>query len=364
MKILQINTFNSRGGAAKVCTRLKNKLDHLGIENWMYIKESVDSTSDDIYTSKNSFLHKVLNKIFKTEGFGRNTFNELKNLPCWDEIDIVQIHNIHGSYFNIGDIKKISESKKVVWTLHDPWILWNKKSIPQYKMIFKFRNYYIEMLKKKIVLNSNFLLITPSVWLKNLVLNDYPNKEVLVVPNWVDTDIFSPINKLDARINLNLPTDKKIILFVANGGLNNHQKGTDYIKFCIERFNECLFIEIGRDIYIESESDMAMYYSAADLLLLPSLAENFPLSILESMSCGTPVVAFDTGGINEIIDHRINGYVAKYKNSEDLIKGIQFITNESNYTKLSKSSREKIMTNFSENLIFEKYINIYKRLLN
>lgn len=362
MNILQINTFDSRGGAAKVCIRLKNKMDFSGIRNWLYVKESNDDNSNT-FTCSTNFLQKVLNKIFRTEGFGKNTFKEITSFPFWNEVEAIHLHNLHGGYFNIFDLPKISKLKKTVWTLHDPWVLWDKSSIPQYKKIFKLRNPIFEYLKRNAINKSDVLFITPSKWLRDLILKDYPNKKVLVIPNFIDTKIFSETDKNTARAKLDLPTDKKIILFVANGGLKNNQKGTEYIEHCKENFKDILFLEIGGTRYIDNESEMALYYSAADLLLLPSLAENFPLSVLESMSCGTPVVAFDTGGINEIIDHKQNGYVAKYKDKSDLVEGIKFIINENRDNKLSNDARNKTTSQFDQEIIFEKYTSIYKDLL-
>ncbi len=362
MNILQINTFDSRGGAAKVCVRLKNKIDFSGIKNWLYVKESNKDISN-LFTSNTEILQKILNKVFRTEGFGKNTFKEITSLPFWNEVEVIHLHNLHGGYFNLFDLPKISKLKKTVWTLHDPWVLWNESSIPQYKKIFKFRNPVFEHLKRNAINKSEVLFITPSKWLGDLVLKDYPNKNVLVIPNFIDTKIFSGTDKNTARAKLNLPSDKKIILFVANGGLKNNQKGTEYIEQCKENFKDILFLEIGGNRYIDSENELALYYSAADLLLLPSLAENFPLSILESMSCGTPVVAFDTGGINEIIDHKQNGYVAKYKNVSDLVEGIMFIINKNHDNKLSYNARDKITSQFDQEIIFEKYISAYQGLL-
>ena len=276
---------------------------------------------------------------------------------------MIHFHNLHGGYFNIFNLPKLSKEKRCVWTLHDPWIL-DKKNVlvPEYKNIFKGENKIFNKIKKELIDVSNITLVTPSVWLKNKVEKEYPNKKIELIPNGIDTSLFKPINKKEVREKLGIPINKTVVLFVANGGKDNIEKGSEYINLVRKHFENFLIIELGgNNQYVESEKDMAEYYSAAELLLFPSLAENFPLSILESMSCGTPVLAFDTGGIKEIIDHEINGYVAKYKDENDLINGIKFITTEKT---LSQKAREKIVNNFDEQIIFKKYQDLYKKIIN
>lgn len=101
-------------------------------------------------------------------------------------------------------------------------------------------------------------------------------------------------------------------------------------------------------------------YNAVDLFVTPSLQENLPNTIMEAMSCGTPCVGFNTGGIPEMINHKENGYVAEYKNSTDLAKGMLWTLFESNYNQLSANARKKVVVNYNNNIIAGKYIEIYK----
>ena len=294
----------------------------------------------------------------------KNTFGEIKKLPFWNQIDLIHFHNLHGGYFNIFSLPKLSKAKKCIWTLHDPWIINDKEAlVPEYKNIFKNENILFHKLKKISINNSNIVLVTPSYWLKDKITAEYPNKRIEVIHNGTDTKVFTPTDKTEARKTLNLPINKKIILFVANGGKENIEKGAYYLEIIKNLYKDILFIELGGEKnYIKDEKELALYYSAADILLFPSLAENLPLSILEAMSCGTPVVAFKIGGIPEIIDHKKNGYIAEYKNLEDIVKGIDFVLNHPNQINLGIEARRKIVNTFDVTNMINKYMSLYKEI--
>jgi len=345
MKILQIGTTDNLGGAAKLSYSLKQELDQRSISNFMAVKDKTETDKNIVEINKKSFfIQKVINKLLHADGLFKQTYKQLHELPYWDEVDIVHLHNIHGNYFNILDLPKITKEKKIIWTLHDPWLLTDKpKLAPEYKNIFRNENIFVKKLKKTVINNSEITIIAPSNWLKNIVEINYPKKSVRVINYGIDTDVFSLKDKITSRKILNLPTERKIILSISNGGKNNIDKGTYFINEIEkkEEFKDAIFISIGdKDHYIKDTETLSLYYSSADLLLNPSLADNSPLTIMESMSCGTPVVAFRTGGIPEIIDHKINGYIAEYKNFSDLLAGVEFVLNHPDKISLQNKARE------------------------
>ena len=113
--------------------------------------------------------------------------------------------------------------------------------------------------------------------------------------------------------------------------------------------------------YVTDERQKALIYNAADVFITPSLAENLPNMIMEAMACGTPCVGFKIGGIPEMIDHQINGYVAKYKNAEDLARGIEWVLSAKN--DLNKEARQKVMNAYSEEVVANQYIALYQSIL-
>ncbi len=108
-----------------------------------------------------------------------------------------------------------------------------------------------------------------------------------------------------------------------------------------------------------SMNEMPNLYNAADLFVTPSLQENLPNTIMESMACGTPCVGFNIGGIPEMIDHKQNGYVASYKDVQDLANGLLWVLQKSATEALSDNARNKVVENYSETTIAKKYTDIY-----
>jgi glycosyltransferase involved in cell wall biosynthesis len=114
---------------------------------------------------------------------------------------------------------------------------------------------------------------------------------------------------------------------------------------------------------LKEESKIVQAYNAADLFILPSLEDNLPNTIMESLSCGTPVVAFSTGGIPEMIDHKVNGYLAEYKNAEDLANGIYHTLFQLENIDLKFNARKKVLDSYTYEIIAGRYKRLYEDLL-
>ncbi len=111
--------------------------------------------------------------------------------------------------------------------------------------------------------------------------------------------------------------------------------------------------------YLSSEADIAELYNAVDLFVTPSLQDNLPNTIVEAMSCGTPCVGFDVGGIPEMISHQQDGYVADYCDSIDFAQGIAWCLDESRHPALSAAARSSALATYSEPVAASRYQNIY-----
>jgi glycosyltransferase involved in cell wall biosynthesis len=107
--------------------------------------------------------------------------------------------------------------------------------------------------------------------------------------------------------------------------------------------------------HISSSEKMIQIYQAADVFVTPSLEENLPNTIMEALACGTPCVGFNIGGIPEMIEHQVNGYVAHYQSSEDLSKGLLWTLANAP----EAEARNKAVTSYSEEIIAAKHVNYY-----
>ncbi|GHT56433.1 hypothetical protein FACS189446_8590 [Bacteroidia bacterium] len=209
-------------------------------------------------------------------------------------------------------------------------------------------------------------------------------ENIFSIPNPIDTNIFRKIDKEKARERLNLPPDKYLLLFGAVN-VTDKRKGLDYLidglKYMKLQFpaiyNNMELVIFGRikseirpffDIiihpmnFLKDEETIVNLYNAVDLFVTPSLDENLPNTIMEAMACGTPCVGFHIGGIPEMIDHKANGYVAKYRDAEDLANGISWcLENRGN---LSIKAGNKVKECYSEEIVAQQYIELYKRKPN
>jgi glycosyltransferase involved in cell wall biosynthesis len=177
-----------------------------------------------------------------------------------------------------------------------------------------------------------------------------------------------------------LPQNKKIVLYIAEGGKKNPFKGSEYVEQVVQRYKtrtDILFVSVGgshKDRYqkenilyipkLHSKEDLAKIYSSADVLLNPTLAESFGLVVVEAMACGTPVVAFKTGGVPEIIDHEPSGYLARYKDTDQLCKYIEKILSHdaSALAQMSHNAIQKA-SQFTQQKMCQEYLKLYKSLL-
>ena len=413
MNILQINTSDSRGGAAKDTYRFKKRLEELGYKTSLFVGYKF-SSDENIFliNPRNKFL-KITSKIIKRNlrGYVRRKISYFKandidgfdidrlfGSKAYKKADVIHLCNLHGDYFNLKAIEKISQEKPVVWTLHDLWAItghcahpfdcekWktecqNCPYLNTYPAVLWDNTKYLWNKKAEIYNNSKLNIVANSLWTKEKVEKSIlKNHSIRLIYNGVDVKIFKPYDKKEIRQKLGFPIDKKIILFSAIGGEKNLFKGWQFIEKTLEHYKndkDILFLSIGgkkegqfnniRYIkYIDDDSLLAQYYSASDIFLYPSLADTFGLVAAESLSCGTPVVTFNTGGIPELVFHKKNGYIAKYKDFDDLINGIEYIfgLNETKIKETSKNCVKRMKENFTLDKMTEEYLKLYKEILS
>jgi len=411
MKILIVNTNDIHGGAARAANRLHQALLKEGLESQMLVQAKF---SDDHTVLRPK--SKVQRGIAKFRPALDNSFVKLyKNRsqtlfsPAWlpsfglvNRInalkpDIVHLHWICDGMLRIEDIPKINAP--IVWSLHDNWaftggchIMWecthykrNCGSCPRLGSTKQFdlsRIIFNKKMKSYSKLN-NLTIIGLSRWLANCASESslFKNNNIFNLPNLIDTNAFSPIKQSIARKLLYLPLNKKLVLFGAMDAVSDVNKG--YSKLCAAlanlKRNDIELVVFGSSRPKESQNfkfpthylghlhdnvSLRLLYSAADVMVVPSLQEAFGQTACEPMACGTPVVAFAHTGLLDIIDHQINGYLAQPFDVADLAKGIEWILNSPDYEVLSKNARNKIMREFDSKIVVKKYISLYHSILN
>ena len=383
MKILHINT-NKGGGAAKACTRLNESLNKNEIySNILLLNNSPDNNFLEYRkTTLQNFLfliYKIRNKIFKSiflikkENILSFPDSQLKieSSKEYKNSDVINLHWVS----SFLDYKFFSKNGKLlVWTLHDmePFSGGTHYSNNEInllnKIILKYKKYYLFKGRKQIN------IVCPSKWLMNISKNSelfsgFPHYHI---PNPFNQNIFKKYDKENVRGEFKISKEKKVILFVSDS-INEKRKG---FSILLEAFNKIKddniilcsvgnnknkidhknYIDLG---YIKNEETMSKIYSMADVFVIPSLEDNLPNTMIESIMCGTPVVGFEIGGIKETIKNGFNGFLSKEIDSDSLLTVI-------NKTLDSNFNNEKIIENsiskYSYDAIAKQYIELYNKI--
>ncbi|WP_462249664.1 glycosyltransferase [Ferruginibacter sp.] len=290
--------------------------------------------------------------------------SDISQLPEILNADIIYIHWALYGFLNYNSIAQIAELKKpVIVVMHDMWNITGgchysftcdkyKTGCSNCQMIpgNKENDLSAKGFRKKLRLYnkySNFYFVSPSKWLYNCAKEALltKSKPIFYIPNVLDNTLFKPFNKTTAKQILNINTDETVIAFGAVS-VSSPYKGWPYLQKALEilhkdeAYKNILVLifgsvynkEIAASIpfktkfmgFLADEYSTMLVYNAADVFIVPSLADNQPTTVQESLSCGTPVVGFDTGGIPDMIQHKENGYLAKYKDAEDVCNGVKY----------------------------------------
>lgn len=405
-KILMINTVYSGGGAAKVAQILHNALNKIPEFSSFFAYGRGEETEDE-KTFKfgldfETYLHAFFLRFLGIEGCGTYFLTKrLINYIKKNSFDLVHLHNIHGYYLNLSFIDWLKKSKiPVVWTLHDEWSItgrcahpiscdrWKKgcgkcPDLSLYPKTYFFDFSALMWQRKKEVFSEgwNPIIICPSQWLAVRAKESYLNRfRIEVIPNGIDTKLFKPKDKIEARKKFNLPFSKKIILFVAPR-LKDEQKGAKYFFEALKyiKTKDCLVLTMGKKInlnqkiredieikqlgYISDPDLVSDIYNTADVFCITSLAETFPTTVLETMACGVPVIGFRVGGVLEqVLDDC--GILVEPRDVKGLAKAIDgLLNNEEKRNKFSLNCRQRALENYSLEKFKNRYVDLYKKIL-
>ncbi|MDD2680640.1 MAG: glycosyltransferase [Patescibacteria group bacterium] len=400
-KILIINTTFNTGGAAQIAKELFSQISPNFVVFFAYGR-GLKIKNDQIYKFGNIFetlIHIFLVRFLGLEGFG-SYFSTLKLIRFIEreKFDLIHLHNLHGYYLNffmlINFLKK--EKIAIVWTLHDEWsttwlpayraniensrsnqVEYNGKDVYPRNYFPFFKNFMFDKKEKLFSNGWNPTLVCPSQWLADVIATSYLNKFTLkIIYNGIDTQIFKPVDdkrllKTKNGINLN----KKIILFVA-ANLNDKRKGISNIINVakILKSKDYLFIGIGRgelDVpdnvkiinYVYDKNELAEIYALSDLFCFASSAETFLLTVAESLACSTPVVGFDIKVVREIFKENV-GILVKLGDDKSLAETInRLLDNGDERLIMGANGRKLVVNNYSKELFYQNYNNLYNKLL-
>ncbi|MCD8309879.1 MAG: glycosyltransferase family 4 protein [Prevotellaceae bacterium] len=415
MKIVLINTSEQIGGAAVAARRLMEALRNNGVKAKLLVRDKQSDRICVVALKHNWYLvwkfiwERIV--IWRANHFKRhslfavdiaNTGTDITSLPEFRQADVIHLHWINQGMLSLKNIEKILASgKPVVWTMHDMWpctgichyagscTLYEKEchNCPFiYNSHKKDLSYRVFHKKQEMYRRYNIHFVTCSLWLQGLARKSglLCGQPVTSIPNPINTNLFKPHDKAQAREKCHFPQASKLILF-GSVKITDKRKGIDYLvtscRLLAERHPELketlgvvAFGQQSKQLesllpfkvypldYVTDEHQLIDIYNAVDIYVTPSLEDNLPNTIMEAMACGIPCVGFNVGGIPEMIDHLHNGYVAQYKSAEDFANGIYWILTDPDYANLSEQAWRKVAGHYSESVVARRYTSLYNQI--
>ena len=408
MKILHISQSDLVGGAARAAFRLHKALQDIGVESEMYVSKKL--SGDSTVTGPKSDLEKLSNLL--KQGVAKlvmrtlRSSNKVLHSPSlfrsrWvrrinmSDADIVNLHWVGGEMLSVADISRIK--KPLVWTLHDMWPICGAEHYAhdgRWREGYNFRNrprlergFDINRLswrRKKHHWLEPFQLVAPSRWMMDCISQSklMGHWSAQQVPLPLDLETWKPISKQNARQILDLPENKLLLLFGAADGEKDPRKGfgllSESLELVAHRIPDLELVVFGASSVtgsnknplpvhymgsLNDEISLRLLYSACDVFALPSVQDNLPLTMLEALACGTPIVAFDNTGPGTFLKHEFNGYLARYPDVHDFGRGIEWLLRSNATTRLRENCRKTAESTFEASLVAGQYTRIYENVL-
>jgi len=411
MKILALNSSDIFGGAARAAYRLQGALRNLGADARMLVQRKF---SDDPYVigpvnawqsglglARNridglplNLLSRRPNPLFSVSFVPSDTVSRLNGLSP----DIVHLHWICEGLASIGSLSRIQAP--LIWTLHDSWPFTGGCHVPHDCRAYRQRCGCCPQLgssfgwdlsrsgwirKQRMFSSLRPVVVSPSCWLAAAAAESslMGNLRIEVIPNGIDTSRFKPFDKGVARALLGIEQSRNILLFSALDGIRHHHKGFHLLERAlvecssVEGFRDstellvagCSAPEVFPDLPIpvrffgqlKDDVALALLYNAADVYLAPALLENFSTTVLEALACGIPCIAFNAGGMSDLLDHGINGYLAQAYDIQDFARGIIWLLEDQERLEvLSANGRRKVEECFTLELMAQRHVSLYE----
>jgi len=409
MKILHLNTSDITGGAARAAYRLHRALLDQGLDSQMLVQSK--ASDDRTVIAPETKIGKAMGKVRPTlDQLPNRLYPRRKQTPyhaSWlpfsgsvrkiraSDPDIVHVHWIAGGNLRIEDLARIQ--KPIIWSLHDMWaftggchydegcgryqercgacpVLGSAKDKDLSRWVFRRKH-------KQFSKVPNLVVNGLSSWLADCAASSslFRNRKVVNLPNPIDTQVYAPMPKEQAKQILGLAADTKHVLFGAMNATGDERKGFAELTQALElmsRDNIELAVfgssepenapsfpfrtrYLGR---LQDDISLRILYSAADVMVVPSKQENLSNAIMEALACGTPVVGFDIGGNKDMIEHRENGYLATPFEPDDLAQGIEYCLQHPDPKALRENARAKVERCFAAPVVAKQYVALYEEV--
>ncbi len=403
MNVLLLNTY-AHGGAGIACRRLLMALQEAGAKADLLTAADLGRRWP-FYAERLSFLpyerDKSVRFAFSLANFG----HDLRRHPLVKNADVIHLHWINQGFLSLDNIHALASlGKPIVWTLHDMWTFTGgchySRGCDHYRQqcgnCLYLRHPAPTDLSHRLWENKRRLyppqiqFVTCSEWLADVARRSglLQNRPVEAIPNPIDTNLFKPLGDAEwrqARQSLGIKENERVLLFAAMK-VSDERKGFSYLQGALQMLKQSrpdfpltilvlgqtdpaflaqLPFESVAPGLISAPERLATLYAASDLFVIPSLEDNLPNTVMESLACGTPVAGFRTGGIPEMAGHLQEGFIADQKDISGLSKGIEWVLDlpVGEYENLRRRAREKVGREYQNSVVASRYLNLYKRLV-
>ena len=419
LKVVHLNTYDGNGGAGRACLRLSDALNANGIDSEVLVyykfgqNSKVKNLSKGLFAKMRAIFNimaeryfarlfvKAVKTPFSLQWFGKSLIHN-KTLK---QADIIHLHWINHGFLSPKFLAELDLlDKPIVWTFHDSnaftggcHVRYSCENFHQQcgncpllrssgKDDISHKNW---LRKQKAYSELNFHIVAPSKWMAKSVKESslLGMRNLNVIPNTIEIAVFKPYVKSEAKKILKIAANHFVIMSGFMPSKNDKHKGTQYLIAALNELssrpeipNEQIELVIFGNTdeknmpnfpfkttflgTINKDEHLAKCYAAADVFVLPSLEDNLPNTVMESLACATPVVAFKTGGIPDMVKHLENGYLAKYENATDLADGIEWLFLHEDREAIQKEARRTILNHFAPAVIATKHEELYLDLLN
>lgn len=423
MKVTHLSTYHLAGGAAIAATRLHRALLRAGVDSTLVVEQAnrpepgVIGVAEGFFGQKwatarfaldrLSFLPYEKNKSVRFHFSPATVGLDLSQHPAVQQADILHLHWTNFGFLSLVGLRNLVRlGKPIVWTLHDQWAFtggchfsrgctryltacgqcpYLRKSDPNDLSARVFS-------RKAAILTpeTNLHLVAPSKWMaeearESRLLEWFP---VTTIPNTIDQTVFRPIDRTAALQRFGLTDSDRPRLLFGSFNITDPRKGFAHFADALKLLRQqhpmaaadrqepeiLIFGKGGEGLsdlpypvrtlgVLSNDADIVAAYNAADAMVVPSLEDNLPNTIVEALSCGTPVVAFKTGGIPEMVRTFKTGYLADVSDTPKLMNGLAFILSHPNPADLRQQARLSAEKLFGEREIAQKHLTLYAELV-
>lgn len=405
-RVLHLSTYDTNGGAARAAYALHRSMVDAGMPSRLRVAHKGTSDPTVIGPSGVRSARVTAAQVLDRQAWRlQSSPNDSWRSPAVvgslsareiDAVgaDVVNLHWVTDGFLSVEQIGRIRTP--IVWSLVDMWPFSGTEHYGADTPDARWRTGYttsnrspdergidldrLTWERKRRAWTHPMRIVASNSWMRDRVADSalfrtWPSHQI---PHVIDCARFMPADEEESRRRLGLPVDVPLILFISSGGVSDRRKGWDLLAAALpavrQHHPDVQVVVAGPpdpgtvgDLpviwqgQVDSDETLARLYAAVDVTAVPSREDNMPLVAMEAQSSGCPVVAFRIGGLPDIVEHRVTGYLAQPLDSEDLALGLVEALGAAD--QWAPAARERALRTWSPDVVVERYADLYAEIL-